>query len=299
MTPRQALAANGKSFYWAKHFLGRRMGGDAATLYRFCRVLDDMADGDVANGPQRLSMIRSDLAANHAATDPLLANFLPFIRKKNLPVPVMISLIDGLLQDQKPVRIDDARSLLRYSYRVAGTVGLLMCHVLDCDDHEARAHAIDLGIAMQLTNIARDVLEDAEMGRRYVPASWVGDVSPTQIVAATVAPTGQPAQCISFAVQQLLVMADRYYLSGTAGLAYLPWRAHIAIAVAAQVYRQIGVQIAATGYCWHQGRQVTSCWTKTYCSLQAFGSIWRRFWPRPAHQKVLHDCLDGLPNVSS
>lgn len=297
MTPHQALAANGKSFNWARRFLGRRMGGDAATLYRFCRVLDDMADGDIANGPQRLLTIRDDLAANRRATDPLLVDFLPFISAQNLPVPVIIALIDGLLQDQQPVAIHDARALCRYAYRVAGTVGLLMCHVLDCDDEAARAHAIDLGIAMQLTNIARDVLEDAKMGRRYLPASWAGDLSPAQISAASTAPDGEPAQAVRVAVQQLLEMADAYYRSGNAGLAYLPWRAHIAIAVAASVYRQIGVQIAASGYGWHLGRQLTGTGTKILCSLRASGSLWRRLWRQPAHQKALHDDLKGLPYV--
>ena len=297
MTPHQALAANGKSFDWARRFLGKRMGGDAATLYRFCRVLDDMADGDIPDGPRRLLTIRDDLAGGRYATDTLLADFQPFIRQKNLPVPVIITLIDGLLQDQKPVRITDERALRRYAYRVAGTVGLLMCHVLDCDDDVARAHAIDLGIAMQLTNIARDILEDAEMGRRYLPASWAGDVKPAHIIAASNAADGEVARSISAAARQLLLLADDYYQSGTAGLSYLPLRAHIAIAVAARVYRQIGVQIAATGYGWHQGRQVTSRITKITCSLQACGSIWRRSWPHTPHRKHLHDGLEGLPYV--
>ena len=297
MTPHQALAANGKSFDWARRFLGKQMGGDAATLYRFCRVLDDMADGDITDGPHRLLTIRDDLAAGRRATDTLLADFQPFIHQKNLPVPVIIALIDGLLQDQKPVRIADERALRRYAYRVAGTVGLLMCHVLDCDDDAARPHAIDLGIAMQLTNIARDVLEDAQMGRRYLPASWAGDVTPAHITAANHASDGEVASSVSAAVCQLLLLADDYYQSGAAGLSYLPLRAHIAIAVAARVYRQIGVQIAATGYGWHQGRQVTSRVTKIKCSLQACGSIWRRFGPRTPHCKQLHDGLEGLPYV--
>ena len=297
MTPHQALAANGKSFNWARRFLGKQMGGDAATLYRFCRVLDDMADGDIPDGPRRLITIRDDLAVGRTTTDMLLADFQPFIHQKNLPVPVIVALIDGLLQDQKLVRIADERALRRYAYRVAGTVGLLMCHVLDCDDDLARAHAIDLGIAMQLTNIARDVLEDAEMGRRYLPASWAGDVTPAHITAANQAPSSEVARSVSMAIGQLLSMADDYYQSGVAGLSYLPLRAHIAVAVAARVYRQIGVQIAATGCDWHQGRQVTSRVTKIKCSLQAFGSIWRRFWPRMSHRKQLHDGLEGLPYV--
>ena len=297
MTPHQSLAANGKSFDWARRFLGKRMGGDAATLYRFCRVLDDMADGDIPDGPHRLLTIRDDLAAGRRATDTLLADFQPFIHQKNLPVQVIIALIDGLLQDQESVRIADERALCRYGYRVAGTVGLLMCHVLDCDDDAARAHAIDLGIAMQLTNIARDVLEDAEMGRRYLPASWVGDVTPENITAASQLPDGEVARSVSMAVGQLLILADDYYQSAAAGFPYLPFRAHIAIAVAARVYRQIGVQIAATRYGWHRGRQVTGRATKIKCSLQACGSIWRRFWPRMLHRKQLHDGLEGLPYV--
>jgi len=81
MTPHQALATNGKSFNWARRFLGWRMGGDAATLYRFCRVLDDMADGDIVDGPRCLLTIRDDLSGGHRATDPLLADFMPFIQK--------------------------------------------------------------------------------------------------------------------------------------------------------------------------------------------------------------------------
>ena len=108
---------------------------------------------------------------------------------------------------------------------------------------------------------------------------------------------GEVAKAVSFAVQQVLLLADDFYQSGTAGLSYLPLRAHIAIAVAARVYRQIGMQIAATGYSWHQGRQVTSRVTKIICSLRACGSSWRRFWPRTPHRKHLHDGLEGLPYV--
>ena len=150
---------------------------------------------------------------------------------------------------------------------------------------------------MQLTNIARDVLEDAEMGRRYLPARWTGDVTPAHITAASHEPDGEVSRSVSTAVGQLLLLADDYYQSGAAGLSYLRCGAHIAIAVAARVYRQIGVQIAASGYGWHLGRQVTSRVTKIICSLQACGSIWRRFWPRIPHHKQLHDGLEGLPYV--
>ena len=168
LTSEESLAANGRSFHWARRFLGERMGHDAARLYAFCRVLDDMADGDITGGPERLLVIREDLLASRPGQDPALAGFYDFMQEKAFPPDVIVALIDGLLDDQKEeVALTSEADLLRYAYRVAGTVGLLMCHVLDCRDEQARAHAIDLGIAMQLTNIARDVLEDAEMDRRY------------------------------------------------------------------------------------------------------------------------------------
>jgi phytoene synthase len=162
LTPDESLAQNGESFHWAKRFLGHKMGTEAAKLYAFCRLLDDMADGDIENGPARLVNIRAALLEGDTNADPALKSFAPLMEDQEFPLPVLIALIDGLLDDQREeVIISSESELLRYAYRVAGTVGLLMCHVLDCHDPDAKAHAIDLGIAMQLTNIARDVLEDA------------------------------------------------------------------------------------------------------------------------------------------
>ncbi|MGB1955767.1 MAG: phytoene/squalene synthase family protein, partial [Candidatus Poseidoniaceae archaeon] len=179
LSPEESLAANGESFYWAKKFLGKGVGKDSAHLYAFCRLLDDMADGDIENGPERLVAIQEKLQSGEGPTDTALTAFLPLLNKKNFPKTVVLALIEGLLEDQnESVELPNVDSLMRYAYKVAGTVGLLMCHVLDCSDPRARSHAIDLGIGMQLTNIARDVLEDAKMNRRYIPGEWVNDMSP-------------------------------------------------------------------------------------------------------------------------
>ena len=92
-----------------------------------------------------------------------------------------VHLLDGLLSDQQPVLIRDQAELVRYAYHVAGAVGLLMCPVLGCRDPAAFRFAVDMGIGMQLTNIARDIAEDAELGRRYLPESWCGPLRPEQI----------------------------------------------------------------------------------------------------------------------
>ena len=276
------------------------MGLEAAKLYAFCRLLDDMADGDIEDGPERLVKIRAALIDGNTNADPALKSFAPLMEDQEFPLPVLIALIDGLLDDQrKEVIIADEAELLRYAYRVAGTVGLLMCHVLDCHDPDAKAHAIDLGIAMQLTNIARDVLEDAEMGRRYLPTTWTGDISPQQIVACATDPESSEAQVITQSVQRLLKMAERFYISGAKGFSSLHWRAHMSIAIAAKVYRQIGVQLANRGFVWYEGRQVTSRSTKLICSCKAISGLLKRISRRKhEHNSNLHTSLRGLPYVS-
>ena len=300
LTPDESLAQNGESFHWAKRFLGKKMGSEAARLYAFCRLLDDMADGDIENGPARLVKIRAALIEGDTTADPALTSFAPLMQDQEFPLPVLIALIDGLLDDQREqVIIDDEAELLRYAYRVAGTVGLLMCHVLDCHDPDAKAHAIDLGIAMQLTNIARDVLEDAHMGRRYLPTTWTGDLSPQQIVTAADNPNSDDALIITDAVKRLLEMAERFYTSGAKGFASLHWRAHMSIAIAAKVYRQIGVQLADQDYAWHEGRQITTRTTKLICSLKAISGLFKRISRRKQeHNSNLHTSLRGLPYVS-
>ena len=219
---------------------------------------------------------------------------------QEFPLPVLIALIDGLLDDQRDeVIIADEAELLRYAYRVAGTVGLLMCHVLDCHDLDAKAHAIDLGIAMQLTNIARDVLEDAQMGRRYLPTTWTGEITPQEIIDCAAEPDSENAKKITQSVERLLEMAESFYISGAKGFSSLHWRAHMSIAIAAKVYRQIGIQLADKGYVWHEGRQVTTRTTKLICSFKAISGLLKRIRRRKhEHNSNLHTSLRGLPYVS-
>ena len=276
------------------------MGSEAAKLYAFCRLLDDMADGDIENGPQRLINIREALIDGNTNADPALRSFAPLMEDQEFPLPVLIALIDGLLDDQRDeVIIADEAELLRYAYRVAGTVGLLMCHVLDCHDLDAKAHAIDLGIAMQLTNIARDVLEDAQMGRRYLPTTWTGEITPQEIIDCAAEPDSENAKKITQSVERLLEMAESFYISGAKGFSSLHWRAHMSIAIAAKVYRQIGIQLADKGYVWHEGRQVTTRTTKLICSFKAISGLLKRIRRRKhEHNSNLHTSLRGLPYVS-
>ena len=291
--PEQILATSGESFFWARRFLGRKMGHDAAVLYSFCRVLDDMADGDIPDGPAHLRQIQTLMKQGEWTQHPVLKHHAPLVEAYQLPHDVIGSLVEGLMDDQAPqVLIKDEASLIQYAYKVAGTVGLLMCNILNNEDPRAKAHAVDLGIAMQLTNIARDVVEDAKMGRRYLPGEWVNHLSPEDIVLASKDPQSHEGTLITLAVERLLELAEVYYASGRAGLSYLPLRAHFSIGVAAKVYRQIGRQLLKSTDSWHGQRQVTSKASKMLCTMRATSNLLSRIpHPRRRHDAVLHTWL--------
>ncbi len=292
--PELVLATSGESFHWAKRFLGKKMGYDAARLYSFCRVLDDMADGDIPNGHEHLIDIQSTLNNGGWDNHPFLNQFSSMVEEYELPTEVVGALVEGLMDDQEPeVLIENEADLIQYAYKVAGTVGLLMCCVLNTSNPKAKPHAVDLGIGMQLTNIARDVVEDAKMGRRYLPGTWVNDMSPEEILVAANNPQSEEAAVISSAVRRLLGLAEEYYASGRIGLSYLPARAHFSIGVAAKVYRQIGIQLLRSRHSWWGPRQVTSKSSKVLCTLRASLGMFRRFpHPRGNHNTKLHMFLE-------
>ena len=184
--------------------------------------------------------------------------------------------------------------LIRYSYHVAGTVGIMMCDALKCDNVLAKSFAIDLGIAMQLTNIARDVLEDAKMGRRYLPGSWVQNIPPKEIVLAAKTNDLKKIHIISKGIKKLLILAEQYYLSGEKGFTFLPFNTRVAISVASGVYREIGVQLENENYNWQNGRQVTSVYKKIKISLfKTFKEIFY-FRLKTKHDSKLHIFLENL-----
>ena len=243
--PLAILAEHGRTFHFASHLLGATFRMRAANLYAFCRYIDDLADKtqDVQLAKKRLLAVRRDLSLR-ATTQDRSAQMLALVEKTAMPMTPVLALIDGAMQDLEPVLIADERTLIQYAYQVAGTVGLMMCSVLDVEESDALPYAIDLGIAMQLTNIARDVGEDAEMGRVYLPSEWTGGLTPSDILD----PTPVHAETLKVATRRMLYLADEYYHSGLQGLYYLPRSARWGILVAAKVYREIGTLIAAADY---------------------------------------------------
>lgn len=298
VTAEALLIGRGKSFHWARCLLGKKHAARATRLYGFCRYLDDLADeAESKEGAlAALDAARRDISAG-SSDDPVIRDGLALMRECGIGETLVLELIKGATSDLETVRMLDEAELLRYCYRVAGTVGLMMCHVLDVEDPAAFPHAIDLGIAMQLTNICRDVAEDAVLGRRYLPATLVGDLPPGELIDPAPRERGR----IRGGILHLLALADNYYKSGEAGLPYLPLQARAGILVAARIYRAIGESLRSRGGdCWSR-RAVVSPLAKARLSIQALTlePLKKSFWsPCRSHQGALHSCLAGLPEVA-
>jgi phytoene synthase len=170
--------------------------------------------------------------------------FLDVVARRDVPLDAALELVEGCTMDLGRVRVPDEERLLRYAYLVAGTVGRMMTSVLGSRSESAIPHAISLGIGMQLTNIARDVAEDAANDRVYLPATWLAELGIDQ---ERVARGTADRTKLVLVVRRLVALAERYYRHGEAGLAYLPWRTRIGIGVASRVYRAIGHTVARRG----------------------------------------------------
>jgi len=293
------LARQGRSFHWARRLLGATHADRATRLYAFCRRLDDLVDEAASPEEARVALAAADRAiADGRSDDPVLSDGLALMRECGIEPGIVRELIAGMASDAETVRMADEAELLRYCYRAAGTVGLMMCRVLDAPEPAAAAHAVDLGIAMQLTNLCRDVAADARMGRRYLPASLVGDIAPDALIEPS--PALQPT--LRAAVARLLTLAETYYASGEAGLPFLPVRARAGILVAGRVYRAIGHRLTACEHAYWEGRAFVPDWRKATITLTALTTQPLRgaFWSRPtSHHGQLHRALIGLPGITA
>jgi phytoene synthase len=233
------MSRHARSFRLASWFLAPAARDDAAILYTFCRAVDDAADDspDRETALVRLAELEHGLA--HGGDD-VAGRVSELAARRAMPLEAAFELIEGARSDLRDVRMEDDAALLRYAYLVAGTVGSMMCSVLGARDERARARAVDLGIAMQLTNICRDVKEDAAMGRVYLPETRLrrAGTSSEELLAGRA-----PGRSIARVVSDLLDLADLHYASADVGVRDLPARAGLAVMVASRVYRAIGVEL--------------------------------------------------------
>ena len=250
---RRILAQHSKSFALAGRLFPRERRNQIAAVYAWCRRCDDAIDcSPPAERPRILQELRRELRALYDGATPAgleAACFQAVTRECGIPVAYPAALLDGMAMDVAGRQYDTLAELRRYAFRVAGTVGLMFCRIVGATRPRALVHAAHLGIAMQFTNICRDVREDWERGRLYIPSSLL----PPGIGAALQAQRGGPlpeaaSSALADAVRRLLAVAEAHYRAADRGLAYLDPRSRVGVRAARLIYAAIGQEIARRGY---------------------------------------------------
>ncbi|MEM1348123.1 MAG: phytoene/squalene synthase family protein [Myxococcota bacterium] len=291
---RAVLSSRARSFRWAAQFLSQEEHDDAAIVYAFCREVDDAADTAESDEAARVALdaLEAELDGS-AEPSPMMAAFLGVAARRGIQLESAHELIKGVRSDMGEVLVRDDVELLRYCYRVAGTVGLMMCPVIGVHDPKALPYAVDLGVGMQLTNICRDVAEDARMGRVYLPGTRLrfAGTSHEELLQGAAS-----RRDVARVVRDLIDLADVYYASADRGMEHIPERARLAILVASRVYRGIGVKLRVHGSDALAGRTVVSWKGKTRWVGHALAAFARTKLPAAhhSHDGSLHLALDGL-----
>jgi len=220
MSDKTYLSVYAKSFSWAGFFLPKKTLNKCSTLYDFCRVVDNLADDDdeIESKEKKFDLFEKDFNQKNF-NNPIIKNMWSLIEEYSISLEIIRDLLVGIKSDIKEtVKLNSRKDLLIYSYRVAGTVGLMMAKILGVSKKSSLKSAIDLGIAMQLTNISRDVIEDFEKNRSYINKNFE-EISST------------------------INLAETFYESSFYSIRDIPISLRFSILVARRVYRKIGHKI--------------------------------------------------------
>ena len=220
MLNKSYLSIYAKSFSWAGFFLPKKTLKKCSTLYDFCRVADNIADDleEIVNKEKRFNQFENDFN-NKKLNDPVIKNMWGLMEEFNISVKIVQDLLIGIKSDIKvKVKLNSRKDLLIYSYRVAGTVGLMMAKILKVNKKSSLRSAIDLGIAMQLTNISRDVIEDSKNNRFYIDKSFEE-------------------------ISSIINLANTFYENSFYSIKEIPFIFRFSILVARRIYRKIGYKI--------------------------------------------------------
>ncbi len=220
MSSKNYLSIYAKSFNWAGFFLPKRTYKNCSYLYDFCRVVDNIADDEDEIEIKKIKFQKfvSDFKQKNFE-DPVIENMWNIINEFNISLEIIYDLFDGIESDiRRNVKIDTRKDLLIYCYRVAGTVGLMMAKILKVSKKQSLKSAIDLGIAMQLTNISRDVIEDSKKNRSYINGNFEE-------------------------INSTIKLADTFYKNSFYSIREIPLSFRFSILVARRIYRKIGYKI--------------------------------------------------------
>lgn len=278
---RQRIEQGSKSFAGAARLFGPGVRASATMLYAWCRHCDDVIDGQelghnapdapVAGTEERLAELRQNTIAalDGRATEPVFLALAAVAARHQIPARYPLDLIEGMAMDVRGFQARTLEDVLLYCYHVAGCVGVMMAYTMGATSRPALERACDLGAAFQLTNIARDVIADARVGRLYLPEDWLAEagVPPDGVIAP------EHRKAVFGVTVRLLDEAERYYDSAFHGLPLLPARSSLAIAAARRIYRAIGEHIRAGGPDMMARRSIVGRWSKRAALAAAVGDV--------------------------
>lgn len=241
------MRTGSRTFFAASRLLPQRVRASSIALYAFCRVADDMVDGGEHSLSEAMALLSQRLDALYAGDpqDHVEDRALAIVvQRHQLPRALLDALLDGFAWDAEGRRYETLEDVHDYGARVAGSVGAMMCWIMGVRSPQALARACELGVAMQLTNIARDVGEDARNGRLYLPRRWLAEAG---IGADDWLQNPVCTPALQGVIERLLKEADRLYGQSTAGVALLPRDCRSAILAARYIYAEIGQQLRRDG----------------------------------------------------
>ncbi len=281
------LKKKSKSFYFASIFLSSASFKNCSLLYNFCRIVDDIADNNCKNKKFLLKDILKSVTNPDLFESKYVSEIKPLIKLNIINEVCLKELIHGVMLDtKKKIVILNKSQLINYAYYVAGTVGIMMAKILNTQYQYAYRYAVDLGIAMQLTNIMRDIREDACMDRVYYPKTWIR-LSSKKILEYNL----NTIKNINNSTEKLFQLSEIYYMSAFRGIAFLPFRARFAILLALFVYREIGRKIIKKKFSNLKRREIISLYEKFLCFLRAlfvFIFNYNTHLKKYQHDKKLH-----------
>lgn len=289
MNSREVLRKNGQAFSWATSFMPKAQAEDISNLYAFCRFVDDHVD--LRNGS--CDFIKEEIK-NGASSIKEVTAAIELVKQKKIEISPLLILIETLDRDRKGIQIQNKKELIRYCYGVASTVGLMMCQIFKIKDERAFPFAIDLGIGMQLTNIARDIFEDALNDRVYLPQNYFkGGISSKHILNRS-----RKDEVIK-AREEILKLSDKYYESADKGMHFLPLKIRFSILVASRLYQAKGSVIRSNPEKFYDKRADVDLIGKCAQTMRALSSLPPLSFPSCEHDPSLHRDLIFLPYTHS
>ncbi len=282
------LRAGSRSFHAASLLLPRRVRRSLAPLYAFCRMADDVIDIDGAteDNLKRLHDRLDRIYENEPTDSPIDRAFASVVHDHRIPREIPGALLEGFRWEVEGRRYHSLSDVMSYSARVASTVGVMVTIIVGRRDRATLARACELGLAMQLTNISRDVGEDARAGRIYLPTSWLREegLDPDEWLA-----NPDPHPVVARSVRRLLGAAGALYRQAETGIGALPRAARPAIWAARLIYAEIGNVIEENDFDGVTSRAITSGWAKMRLATQAALRAWT---PGESYVSVEEPCAE-------